>query len=211
MTESRRAEVARSFAEARAQAESWRGPSARTERIQHIVSAWEGHEGFAVRLVESLKPAVVVELGVDYGFSTFAFALPGIGTVYGIDWFLGDPCAGYRTTYEQVLGEKERLGLSNVVIIRADFAEAARSWERPIDILHIDGDHAYASVKRDFETWSTFVKDDGVILMHDTVSFPDDVGRLYDEIQLPKFNFTHSSGLAVVCRNRDLLNRVVNL
>jgi predicted O-methyltransferase YrrM len=52
----------------------------------HRVSL-EGHEDFAVRLVEHLKPKVVVDLGVDYGFSTFAFALPNIGTVYGIDWF----------------------------------------------------------------------------------------------------------------------------
>ena len=211
--------TARGFSEARADAERWlpqaveQSTSARTatEKLHHIVSAWKGHEGFAVKLVEYLRPAVVVELGVDYGFSAFAFALPSIGTVYGIDWFQGDKYAGLRTTHDQVLRDRENLGLHNLVIINAEFSEAARSWDQPIDVLHIDGDHDYASVKQDFESWARFVKDDGVILMHDTISFPDDVGRFFEEIALPKFNFTHSHGLGVVCRNRDLLNRVARL
>ena len=164
-----------------------------------------------MKLVRFLRPEVVVELGVDYGYSAFAFALPNIGTVYGIDWFEGDDCAGHRNTYEQVRAEMVNLGLRNLELIHADFSSAARSWQRKIDILHIDGDHDYASVKRDFELWAKFVRDDGVILMHDTISFPDDVGRFYDELQLPKFNFTHSNGLGIVCRNRDLLAQVVNL
>ncbi len=203
--------TARSFAEARAQAERWTLPAPITDRIQHITSAWKGHEEFAVKLVEFIKPEVVVDLGVDYGFSAFAFALSNIGTVYGIDWFQGDEYAGHRTTYERVLAEKENLDLRNVVIIKAEFAEAARSWDRKIDVLHIDGDHGYESVKQDFEQWASFVRDDGIILMHDTMSFPEDVGRFYDELQLPKFNFTHSHGLGVVCKNRALLDRVVRL
>ena len=206
-----RAQTAQSFSQARAQAEGWSRPRPTTERLQHIVSAWKGHEDFAVKLVEYLNPEVVVELGVDWGFSVFAFALPNIGTVYGIDWFQGDKYAGHRTTYEQVLDERAKLDLRNVVLIKADFAEAAKSWTQPIDVLHIDGDHDYASVKQDFAHWARFVRDDGIILMHDTVSFPDDVGRFYDELQLPKFNFTHSHGLGVVCKNQALLDKVVRL
>ena len=205
------AQTARGFCEARTQAEAWNAPPAVCRRLDHIVSAWKGHEEFAVKLVRFLKPDVMVELGVDYGYSAFAFALPNIGTVYGIDWFQGDDCAGKRDTYAQVRAEIINLGLGNLELIHADFSTAARSWRRQIDILHIDGDHDYASVKRDFELWARFVKGDGVILMHDTISFPDDVGRFYDELQLPKFNFTHSHGLGVVCRNWDLLAQVAAL
>ena len=205
------AETARSFSEARAQAEGWIAPDSRTERIQHIVSAWKGHEEIAVKLVEYIQPRVVVDLGVDYGFSTFAFALPNIGTVYGIDWFKREEPAGIRTTYEQVIDERAKLGLSNVVIVQADYSEAAKSWDRKVDVLHIDGDHEYQSVKQDFERWTKFLTDDGIVLMHDTMSFPDDVGRFYEELQLPKFNFIHSNGLGVVCKNRNLLDRVVRL
>lgn len=52
-----------------------------------IKSAWKGHELFAVWLVKKLKPLVIVDLGIDYGFSTFVFVIPGIGKVYGIDHF----------------------------------------------------------------------------------------------------------------------------
>jgi predicted O-methyltransferase YrrM len=203
--------TARGFAEARAQAESWTAPSPAQRRLAHIVSAWKGHEEFAGKLVRFLEPEVVVDLGVDYGYSAFAFALPNIGAVYGIDWFRGDVYAGHRDTYAQVRAEMVNLRLSNLELIHADFSTAARSWERKIDILHIDGDHHYDSVKRDFEQWARFVREDGIILMHDTISFPDDVGRFYEELQLPKFNFTHSHGLGIVCRNRDLLAQVVNL
>ena len=206
-----RAQTAQSFSEARAQAERWTRPRPTTARLQHIISAWRGHEDFAVKLVEFLKPAVIVELGVDWGFSVFAFALPNIGTVYGVDWFQDDKYAGDRTTYQHVLDERAKLDLGNVVLIKADFTDAAKSWTRPIDVLHIDGEHDYASVKQDFAHWARFVRDDGVILMHDTMSFPDDVGRFYDEIQLPKFNFTHSHGLGVVCKNQALLDKVVRL
>ena len=92
------AQTARGFSEARTQAEGWTTSLPAHRRLEHIVSAWAGHEEFAGKLVRFLRPDVVVELGVDYGYSAFAFALPNIGTVYGIDWFQGDDCAGHPAT-----------------------------------------------------------------------------------------------------------------
>ena len=37
-----------------------------------------------------------------------------------------------------------------------------------IDYLHIDGDHSYEGVKKDFELYSTIMSDNGVITIHDT-------------------------------------------
>ncbi len=180
-------------------------------KLQHIISAWRGHEDFAVKLVEYKKPEVIVELGVDYGFSSFAFAMPNIGTVYGIDWFKGDEHAGHRNTYELVKEEIEKLGLTNIVLIQSDFSEAVKTWKKKIDILHIDGVHHYAAVKQNYDEWLPFVKEDGVILLHDTCSFKDDVGKFFAEIELPKYNFLHSHGLGVVCRNYEVLQQVVKL
>ena len=42
--------------------------------IDSIISAWTGHRKFAEFLVEKKNPDVIVELGVDYGYSTFVFA-----------------------------------------------------------------------------------------------------------------------------------------
>jgi predicted O-methyltransferase YrrM len=45
----------------------------------------------------------------------------------------------------------------------------AQRWERPVDFLFIDGDHAYEAVRRDFEDWSPHVTADGVMLFHDAL------------------------------------------
>lgn len=182
------------------------------ENIQQISSAWKGHENFAVKLVKHIRPKTIVELGVDLGFSSIALAIPNIGKVYGIDWFKGDAHAGYKENpYERALAEIEKIGLNNVELIVADFTELAKTWDKPIDILHIDGFHEYEAVKRDWNNWVGFVKDTGVIIFHDTESFPDDVGRFFNEIQLPKFKFTHSHGLGVVAKSEQILMGVKNI
>ena len=52
-------------------------------------------------------------------------------------------------------------------------------YVNPIDVLHIDADHSYEGVKRDFDIWSMHVRPGGVVLFHDIESFPDDVGRFF--------------------------------
>jgi len=163
----------------------------------NIETAWRGHEDYAYTLVEFIKPEVTVDLGVDFGFSTIAWALPNIGTVYGIDWFKGDDHAGIRNAKqvaEQHIADNE---VTNVVLIEGDFFDVAKTWDKSIDILHIDGFHSYDFTKSVFEVWSKFVRPGGIILFHDTMSFPNDVGRFFNEIQGAKFNFTHSHGLGV--------------
>jgi hypothetical protein len=68
-------------------------------------------------------------------------------------------------------------------------------------------------VKKDFETWSQFVNDDGVILMHDTCvenfeGMEYGVKKLFDEIKLPKCTFTHSFGLGVVSKNEKIMEQI---
>lgn len=137
-------------------------------------SAWIGHFYFAIDLVRLLSPNVIVELGVDWGFSMLSFAYPKIGDVYGIDWFQGDQCAGIRNTKEYLdtlTSEiKSKYGVS-VNVIQGDFTEVSNSWNKEIDILHIDGDHSYESVSRDFTNWSKFVGQNGVVLFHDVEEF----------------------------------------
>jgi predicted O-methyltransferase YrrM len=178
------------------------------EVIDSIVSAWTGHQSFAMWLVETMKPDTIVELGVDYGYSTFCFAAPSIGTVYGIDWFNGDYQTGYRNTYSDVMSNIERGGFNNIEIITGRFEEVAKTWDKPIDILHIDGLHTYDNVRSDYETWTPFLRDGGIVLMHDTISFPDEVGKLYNNINLPKLNLKNSAGLGIVCTDTDLMDKI---
>jgi len=176
--------------------------------ILPILSAWSGHFDFSQWLVFELEPNIMVELGVDYGFSSLSLALPGIGHVYGIDCFDGSATAFGRTdTLDFVRSKISELGLSNITLVQSYFDPAALIWSRPIDILHIDGTHTYNAVKNDFDTWSKFVTERGVILLHDTVS-NDGVKQFFSEISLPKLNFLHSAGLGVVSRDASLIDKI---
>ena len=181
--------------------------------ICHIPSAWTEHKYFAEWVVKRKNPEVIVDLGVDYAYSTFCFASAGIGHVYGIDFFEGDEWTGIRNTLDQVKEKQKELELKNITFIKGYFDDVVKDWELPIDILHIDGFHSYEVVKNDYEKWSKFVKDDGIILFHDTCAQDTtnakfEVYKLFGEIDLPKLNFTFSSGLGVVSKDKKLIEEI---
>jgi predicted O-methyltransferase YrrM len=171
---------------------------------------WRDHRQFADWLVRRIQPETVVDLGVDYAYSTFCFAVPQIGHIYGIDSFEGDSFAGIRNTYDYVLEKQKELELNNITFIKGYFDDVVKTWNNPIDILHIDGLHTYEAVKNDFEKWSPFVKENGIILFHDTmVENPEfGVSRFFNEINLPKTNFKHCNGLGVVSKDIHIINEI---
>ena len=181
-------------------------------------TCWTGHRKFAEWLVSYLNPKVIVDLGVDWGFSTFTFGMPRIGHVYGVDTFEGDDFTGKTGgyNYDYVISKREKLFMNdNVTFIKGYFDDVAKTWDKKIDILHIDGDHKYESIQNDFETWSKFLSDDGVILMHDTCveSYSGNeygVKKFFEEIDLPKCTFTHTFGLGVVSKNKELIELIQN-
>lgn len=179
-----------------------------TYDIEQIASAWKDNRQFANWLMQRLRPDVVVDLGVDCGYSTFCFAEAGIGRIIGIDHFQGDP---------HVMPNPEAIGsvksiiqenhYDNIEIIVSDHDAAAGSWTLPIDILHIDGAHSYAATKSNYETWKKFVKESGVILFHDTVVF-DEVRQVFQEVDMHKVNFTLHPGLGVASRDPGIINEI---
>lgn len=78
-----------------------------------------------------------------------------------------------------------------------------------IDFLHIDADHHYEGVKRDWDLYRTLVPDEGVITLHDTVNFrePCGVHRLMDEIReegnYEMVNFPIAYGTAVLRKRQE--------
>jgi hypothetical protein len=63
-----------------------------------------------------------------------------------------------------------KLGLSEqVIMIRSTSEEAARDWQRPIDLIFIDGDHSCTGVKRDWELFAPHVRPFGIVVFHDTI------------------------------------------
>jgi len=66
----------------------------------------------------------------------------------------------------RLVGDVQR---GNVNWIRARSDEVSTSWTERIDLLFIDGDHAYDAVKRDWEEWSLHVADGGYVAFHDAL------------------------------------------
>lgn len=174
---------------------------------------WKDHIKFAQWIVKRKNPDIIVDLGVDYAYSTFSFALPKIGHVYGIDSFEGDIHAGSRNasdSYDFVIAKKEEYQLDNVTFIKGYFDDIAKTWDKEIDILHIDGLHTYDAVYNDFSVWGKFMKDDGIILMHDTKVFHGSFGvhKFFDELEYPKINFITSNGLGVVAKDQSIIDEI---
>jgi predicted O-methyltransferase YrrM len=127
-------------------------------------------------LARSLKPRVAVEIGSARGrsacFVGLALKENGSGRLYAIDphtqtaWNdLGS--VDTLSTMRQHIAE---LGLTETVeIVRSTSAEAAAGWSEEIDLLFIDGDHSYEGVKADWERFSPFVSEFGVVVFHDTI------------------------------------------
>ena len=187
------------------------------ETLLKFDSAWKGHGLFAMKLVETFKPNIIVDLGVDWGFSTFCFGYPQIGNVYGIDWFQGDDHAGHRDTLNDVDNLYQELiksfGVSNIEFIKSDFAEAAKIWDKKIDILHIDGFHSYEAVKSDYENWIKFCDEESIILFHDVESFPETVGVFFEELVGYKLIHKGSAGLGILTKsekNYELIKTFIN-
>jgi GR25 family glycosyltransferase involved in LPS biosynthesis len=181
-------------------------------------SAWLGHLEFSMWLVNLINPKIIVELGVDYAHSTFALASETNENciLYAIDSFEGDNHAGIRKTYNIVLDtynyllSKKLLLNDNVKFLIGYFDDINKNFNETIDILHIDGLHTYEAVKNDFYTWFPKTSDNAVVLFHDTISFPDDVGKFFNELKYYKTNILHSAGLGILSKNKNIIDEINN-
>jgi len=184
-----------------------------SEILGSIPSAWnvppKSHNEFIIWLLNRIDPQVTVELGVDWGYSSFLLALHSKGLVYGVDCF-DQSKHNLRADgdYQFVLDVKNKLKLNNLEIIKGYFDDVVKTWDKEIDLLHIDGLHDYQNCKNDCDNWAPLLKENGVILFHDTVSYPDGVGLFFSQLEVPKVNFANSAGLGVASNNSDLIEEI---
>lgn len=96
------------------------------------------------------KNGIYMEVGVDKGRSLWVarqLADPSVG-IYGVDLRPDPKIEGTHFT-------------------RQDSVEFAKTWDKPIDVLFIDGDHSYEGCKKDIEAWFPHLVPNGVALFHD--------------------------------------------
>jgi hypothetical protein len=173
-------------------------------------SAWCGLENRFQDLLDPVDPIqTVVEIGVEFGYSLFAFAvaLPQ-ATIVGIDRYqdegsgLDDDPVG-RLKASDLLGSSQgqaRLHqfiaqYPRVILLRGTSEEIARRWIGQIDVIHIDAHHTYEDVSSDFRLWEPKLRPGGCVLFHDTTLFVKSVGRFFHQLSGRKAEIRDCYGL----------------
>ena len=150
--------------------------------LRHPVYAWLGLRPVLAQHTAAEHAAIqrwaigrssLVEIGVAEGVSAMALreGMVENGTLYLIDPFHLSrvPALNFmKRAAHRAVGAGRR---GNVVWIERFSQEAARSWNAPIDLLMIDGDHSESAVERDWNDWSRFVQPGGVVIFHDARIF----------------------------------------
>lgn len=127
-------------------------------------------------LARSIKPKVCVEIGSARGKSACAVGLAlrrnGGGKLYAIDphsptnWNDTSSVDSFAIINEHL----QKSGAADFVeIVRKTSSEAAKGWDKKIDLIFIDGDHSYEGVKADWELFLPHLNEFGVVVFHDTL------------------------------------------
>jgi predicted O-methyltransferase YrrM len=119
-------------------------------------------EGEALRReVEKLESGqTYLEIGVAYGKSLSLacyYSKPGVD-IWGIDrlnWIQREE------TFDKLELEKE------FNFIEGESQWEAFKWQKPLDLLFIDGDHTYYGIIKDLLSWLPHVKHGGRVMLHD--------------------------------------------
>lgn len=137
-----------------------------------------GQEKALYILASSLKNnSTIVEIGSFKGKSTACLALgsPRSTRIYAIDTFKGNKKdfiegkqfkgGSFYNEFEKNL--KEIKHFYKIKPLKGFSSDFGKSWEKPIDLLFIDGSHVYEDVKKDFLLFYPWVKRGGIIALHD--------------------------------------------
>jgi len=165
------------------------------------------HLQFIHDAVVEADAGAVVELGVRCGDSTAAIlcALRETGGhLYSCD--IQDWPETRQTMAAAGLDSRWQFYVTNDM-------EWGRKWTEPIDVLFIDSSHERLHTEEELRMFGPHVREGGLILLHDTVSFREGVQAAVDAFlaTTPGWtyrNFPHNNGLGVLTRQARPSGRV---
>jgi predicted O-methyltransferase YrrM len=166
---------------------------------------------------------VIVEIGSWKGKSTIWLAhgsRRGAGVmVYAIDPHTAESdnlaTQSAVPTLAEFTANVRRAGVADLVMpLVTTSAAAARDFDRPVELIFIDGAHDYASVALDFELWFPRVVDGGTIAFHDTVAWEGPrrlvAQRVFGGRWARRARFVDSTTVAEKVARNSLSDRVRN-
>ncbi|MDK2849781.1 MAG: 1-O-methyltransferase [Candidatus Woesearchaeota archaeon] len=154
-----------------------------TKKIANKIFGWlSDREGeLLFNLAKNCKGrGVIVEIGSCNGRSTVWLA-SGSKSGNKVKIYAIDPHStpskhqkGKRNkSFEEFKKNIKNAGVDDIIIpIVKTSEEAAKTFNKPVELIFIDGDHKYESVKLDFDLWFPKVINGGIMAFHDTLSWP---------------------------------------
>lgn len=174
-------------------------------------------------MVRHYQPEVCVEIGSALGKSATymgaALKANKKGKLYAID-----PHAQTQwnddhksdSSLDILQSNLNRFDVADYIEIVRDFSDkVGPTWNKPIDVLFIDGGHTFEDVKRDWDLFSPHVRKTGIVLVHDAMweylrdspIYRKDMGvpRFLDELRkqgYPVITLPNDYGLSLVQTTR---------
>jgi predicted O-methyltransferase YrrM len=147
------------------------------------------------KILEQRRPNSVLEIGTASGGTLFIFCrlAQAMASIVSIDVPAGQFGGGYHY-WKAPLYRAFVCGQQKIHLLQTDshLDSTIKKVEtllgkQAIDFLHIDGDHTYEGVKKDFQMYSRLVRKGGLIVIHDiTVNPPEpgcQVNRFWEEVK----------------------------
>jgi predicted O-methyltransferase YrrM len=165
----------------------------------------------------------IVEIGSWKGKSTIWLAKGSKNgsrvRIYAIDPHIGSESHqekfGKVWTFKEFQENIKKAEVDDIVIpIVKTSAEAAESFEEPVELIFIDGSHDYDMVKLDFECWYPKLVDGGIMAFHDTIGWPGPrkVARewMYKSTHFKEVRFVNTISYGKKVERNSLLDRIGN-
>lgn len=144
-------------------------------------------------------PGGILEIGSFMGKSTIilakAAALAGTDIVHAVDPMTApsetDPdLRGQASSYADFKRNIEEYGVDDRIRFHQTFSyELARTWNDPLRLLWIDGDHTYTGTKLDYDGFAPHLIDKGIVAIHDVLHEFEGGARVFLESVLRSPNF----------------------
>jgi len=169
-----------------------------------------------LKILKKEKPKYILEIGTSFGGTLFLFTrmASNDAKIISIDLQGGNFGGGYIITrvklYNGFALNKQEIHLIRKNSHKEETLEEIKDIlsGNKLDFLFIDGDHTYEGVKRDFELYSSLVKNDGIIALHDIVKtdfqgcevskFWDEIKSKYEKIEIVKDKNQNWAGIGVI-------------